>query len=148
VFDGDAAVNGGLGQVLVYEGMNNHCRQTPWPQTTAGTVLNGHATVDSFDPRTYNPVGNGVTATAGDTTRQVIVLSVRGSQGAPTAAVICFEPGGTTLEGVGDGSSNGYAFTAQTVPFTFTITRSVNAVQRGLVREVVFPAGGQARFRF
>jgi prepilin-type N-terminal cleavage/methylation domain-containing protein len=148
VFSGDAAVSGGLGQVLVYEGMNNHCRQTPWPQTTAGSAVDGHTTVDSFDPRTYNPVGSGVTASAGDTRRQVIVLSVRGSQGAPTAATICFEPSGATLEGVGDGSSNGFGFATQTVPITFTITRSVDGVQRGLVREVVFPAGGQARFRF
>jgi hypothetical protein len=128
--------------------MNNHCRQTPWPQTTAGSVINGHTTVETFDPRTYNPVANGVTATASDTTRQVIVLSVRGSQGAPTSAAICFEPSGATLEGAGDGSSNGFAFTAQTAPITFTITRSINGVQRGLVREVVFPSGGQARFRF
>jgi Tfp pilus assembly protein FimT len=150
VFDASNNISGALGRVLVYEGMNNHCRQTPWPQTITGTVANGHTTVDSVDlgSSIYNPVGSGVQARSTDTSRQVIAMAVRGSIGAPTSAIICYEPSGATLEGVGDGSSAGYAFTNQNAPITFTVTRSVSGVQRGPVREVVFPAGGSARFRF
>jgi prepilin-type N-terminal cleavage/methylation domain-containing protein len=150
VFSGDTNVRGGLGLVRVYEGMNNHCRQTPWGQAIGGTTADGHFVIDSLDlgASNYNPVASGSTATKDDTLRPVIVLSVRGSSGAPTSAVICYEPSGASLEGVGDSSAAGFAFTTQTTPITFTITRSVSGVLRGLVREVVFPAGGSARFRF
>src|ERR1700753_1681156 len=40
VFDASNGISGALGRILVYEGMNNHCRQTPWPQTLSGTVAN------------------------------------------------------------------------------------------------------------
>jgi prepilin-type N-terminal cleavage/methylation domain-containing protein len=148
VFSGDTNVSGGLGLILVYEGMNNHCRQTPWGQATGGTTLTGHYVIDRLDLASYNPVASGSNPTKDDTGRPVIQLSVRGSSGAPTSAVICFEPGGALFEGVGDSSAAAFSFTTQTNPITFTITRSVSGQQRGLVREVVFPAGGPARFRF
>jgi prepilin-type N-terminal cleavage/methylation domain-containing protein len=150
VFRGDAYASGGLGQILVWEGMNNHCRQTPWAQTTGGTTANGHTTVDAIDLASgaYNPVGSGVSPTSGDTNRQVIVLGAREGQTALTTAVICYEPSGVTLKGLTDSSSAGFGFTVPSLPTTFTVTRTVNSEPRGAVREVVFPAGGTARFRY
>jgi prepilin-type N-terminal cleavage/methylation domain-containing protein len=150
IFSGIATDSGGLGRVVVYEGMNNHCRQTPWGQAIIGTVANGHTVVDRVDlgDSSYNSPTGGSAPTKDDTNRQVISLGVRGSLGAPNSAVICYEPGGGTLEGVSDASSASYAFTPQTGPITFVVNRSVSGEQHGANREVVFPAGGAARFRF
>jgi prepilin-type N-terminal cleavage/methylation domain-containing protein len=150
VYDGSNAVSGGLGLVRVYEGMNNHCRQTPWPDAIGGSIADGHTAVDTVDlgSSAYNSSTTGSYPSRSDSNRAVIVLSVAGSQGAPTLAIICYEPGGTTLEGVGDGSNAGFAFTNQNTPITFSIARTVSGEARGTVREVVFPGGGNARFRF
>jgi hypothetical protein len=78
----------------------------------------------------------------------VIVLSVRGSVGAPDSAFICYEPSGATLQGVSAGNEIGFTFTQQNVPITFTVTRSVSGELRGVPREILFPAGGTARFRY
>jgi prepilin-type N-terminal cleavage/methylation domain-containing protein len=151
IFSGIDADSGGLGRVVVYEGMNNHCRQTPWGDAITGTIANGHTIVDRVDlgDSSYNSPTGSSPPTKDDTNRQVIALSVRGSLGAAdSAAVICYEPGGGTLEGVSDASSASFAFSAQTQPITFVVTRSVSGVRHGANREVVFPAGGAARFRF
>jgi prepilin-type N-terminal cleavage/methylation domain-containing protein len=150
IYRGDIYASGGLGQILVYEGMNNHCRQTPWAQTTSGTVANGHTTVDTIDLATsaYNPIGSGAAPTSADTNRQVIVLGARENTTALSSALICYEPSGATLKGVSDSSSAGYAFSVPQYQVTFTVTRTVNGEPRGAVREVVFPIGGTARFRY
>jgi prepilin-type N-terminal cleavage/methylation domain-containing protein len=150
VFSGLPADSGGLGRVRIYEGMNNHCRQTPWSQAIDGTVDNGFTTTDQIDlaDSSYNAPVGGTAAKKADMNRQVIALSVVGSLRAPDTAVICFEPSGATFEGIADASSASFAFTAQTTPIVFTVTRSVSGEQRGANREVVFPAGGAARFRF
>ena len=150
VYSAAVDVSGGLGRVLVYEGMNNHCRQTPWAQAINGTVANGFATVDRLDlgDSSYNAPLSGTTAKKDDLGRQVITLTVAGSRGAPDAAVICFEPSGATFEGVGDASEASFAFTAQNAAIVFTVRRSVSGEQRGPNRDVIFPAGGAARFRF
>ena len=150
VFGGTSNDSGGLGRLRVYEGMNNHCRQTPWPQALNGTTANGFATIEDLNlgHSSFNPVSSGSTPRASDTNRQVVVLGVRGSLGAPDAAVLCFEPSGITMQGAGNASEAGYAFSAQGAPVVFTVTRSMSGEQRGAVREVVFPAGGTARFRY
>ena len=150
VFGGTQNDSNGLGRLRVYEGMNNHCRQTPWPQAIGGHVNDGFAALEDLDLAitTYNPVSSGTTPRANDSDRQVIVLGVRGSAAAPDAAVLCFEPSGASLQGVTASSDVGYAFSSQNTAIVFTVTRSVGGEQRGAVREVVFPAGGTARFRY
>jgi prepilin-type N-terminal cleavage/methylation domain-containing protein len=150
VFSATSNDSRGLGLITVYEGMNNHCRQTPWAQAINGTVADGHAPVESLDMRkgSYNPAATGVIPSSDDQNRPVIILSVTGSVSAPTGAVLCFEPGGRTLEGVGDASLGGFAFTTQTTAISFYVKRTSNGEQHGATREVVFPAGGSARFRF
>jgi prepilin-type N-terminal cleavage/methylation domain-containing protein len=150
VYQGAADVSGGLGRVDVYEGMTNHCRETPWQQTITGTVTNGHAIIDSVDlgNTAYNVPTSGTTAKKDDDNRQVIALTVSVNQTAASSAVLCYEPGGGTFQGVADSSIASFAFTPQIQPVTFTVTRSVSGGQRGPTRSVVFPAGGAARFRF
>src|SRR4051812_38372508 len=45
----DAAGSNGLGRIRVWEGMNNHCNQTPWLQTINGAATLGHVPVDALD---------------------------------------------------------------------------------------------------
>jgi prepilin-type N-terminal cleavage/methylation domain-containing protein len=147
VYTGIPGDAGGLGRIRVYEGMNNHCRQTPWPQTVGGTAADGHAPVDVLDlsSSSYNPVSN---PTIDDANRQVIALRVANAIGAPDSAVVCYEPSGATWQGTFTASSIGFAFTRQIAPITFTITRRVSGVTRGADRNVVFQPGGIARFRY
>ena len=151
IFIGDDSASGGLGRVRVYEGMNNHCRDTPWPETiTDGTIAKGHSIIESVDlgDSSYNVPLSGTDAKKSDENRQVIALTARDGTGALTTVAMCYEPGGGTLLGVGDSSIASFAFTPQTQAVTFTVRRTVNGEQHGPTRDVVFPAGGAARFRF
>jgi prepilin-type N-terminal cleavage/methylation domain-containing protein len=150
LFGGSNSDSGGLGVVRVWEGMNNHCRQTPWPQTITGLVRDGHAPVEVLDlgASQFNLGLSGNAPSIDDGGRQVISLRVAGSIGAPELAVICYEPSGATWQGTAGTSAVGYAFTRQTLPITFTFSRKVNSVTRGADRTVVFQPGGIARFRF
>jgi len=150
VFSGAASDSGGLGRVRIYEGMNNHCRQTPWPQTVGGSAADGHAPVEVLDlsASSFNPVGSSNGPSIDDSNRQVISLRVAGAVGAPDAAVICYEPSGATWQGASTSTSIGFAFTRQVLPITFTISRRVDSVLRGADRNVVFQPGGIARFRY
>jgi prepilin-type N-terminal cleavage/methylation domain-containing protein len=139
---------GSLGVVRVYEGMNNHCRQTPWIQAINGTVDQGHAPVDVLDLRSgeYNP---SVTKLE-EQNKQVISVVVKGTVGTDRAA-ICVEPGGTVWEGVASSEVGaGYVFTKPPSKgsITFTVTRKLNNVVRGVDRVVFFSTSGIARFKF
>jgi prepilin-type N-terminal cleavage/methylation domain-containing protein len=141
--------SGGLGRVRVYEGMNNHCRSTPWPQALAEVEDDGHAPIEIVDMAKYNFRKSSSPATIDDANRQVIALGVSNSLGAPDTAVICFEPSGATYEGSSaTATSTGFAFTRQAKAIRFTVTRKVNGEDRGLSRDVLFPPGGIARFKF
>jgi prepilin-type N-terminal cleavage/methylation domain-containing protein len=150
VFSGASTDSGGLGVVRVYEGMNNRCRQTPWPQTINGSVAQGHAPVEVLDlaASQFNLGVNGRSPSIDDSGRQVIAMRASGSLGAPESAVICYEPSGATWEGVSNSSAVGLGFTRQNVPINFNLTRTVNSVARGSTRRIVFQPGGIARFRF
>lgn len=149
----DAAGSQGLGRIRVYEGMNNHCSQTPWMQTINGTIDDGHRPVEGVDmgDPAYNLSSTSSAPTASDTGRQVI--SIQASTAA-ASAILCFEPGGNTFRGANDGTAPaiGYNFTPQTTPETFTVIRSASRggvmEPRGVNREVIFPAGGNGRMRF
>lgn len=151
VFSSSYDDGGGLGVVRVYEGMNNHCRQTPWLQTINGTVANGHAPVDMLDLSLsqFNP--GKPSPTIDDRDRHVVSLRVAGAVGAPDAAIICIEPGGGVWEGASSSTAGaGFVFTK---PLTskaieFTISRKLNGARRGRDRMVVFSTSGLARFRF
>jgi prepilin-type N-terminal cleavage/methylation domain-containing protein len=147
VYTGVPADAGGLGRIRVFEGMNNHCRQTPWPQTVGGVAADGHAPVEVLDlsASSYN---QGTNPSIDDTARQVIALRVSDAIGAPDSAVLCFEPSGATWQGAFTATTIGFAFTRQNAPITFTITRRVDGVTRGADRNVVFQPGGIARFRY
>jgi prepilin-type N-terminal cleavage/methylation domain-containing protein len=144
----------GLGQFRLYEGMNNRCRQTPWMQTINGTPAQGHTPIEIVDLASsqYNIApSSGVGPTATDTGRHVVIARV--GAGA-IAATLCFEPGGTSYTGATDGTSTaiGFTFTPQATPVIFAVTRSITMSggtreSRGVDRRVIFPAGGNGRFR-
>jgi prepilin-type N-terminal cleavage/methylation domain-containing protein len=145
--------SGGLGVVRVYEGMNNHCRQTPWDQARNGRDDEGHAPVDVLDLSSgdFNPGAVGSQPTYDDRDRQVISLRVSGAVGAPDAAVICLEPSGAVWEGAASSIVGaGYVFTKPLTsrPIVFTVSRRVNSAIRGRDRTVLMSTTGLARFRF
>jgi prepilin-type N-terminal cleavage/methylation domain-containing protein len=149
----DAAGSNGLGRFRVWEGMNNHCRQTPWTQAITGAAANGQIPIEGLDlgNSAYNLSTSSSPPTAIDTVRQVIRIEASTTK---ALAVLCFEPGGNTFRGVtaADAPAIGYSFTPQTTPEIFTVfrelSRSGTMEQRGVNREVVFPAGGNGRMRF
>jgi type II secretory pathway pseudopilin PulG len=149
----DAAGSNGLGRIRVWEGMNNHCNQTPWLQTINGAANLGHVPVDAVDmgDSAYNLSTSTSPPTASDTGRQVIRIQASTN---PKLAILCFEPGGNTFVGVTDGTSPaiGYTFAPQTVAETFTVIRALSRggtmEQRGVNRDVIFPPGGNGRMSF
>jgi prepilin-type N-terminal cleavage/methylation domain-containing protein len=149
----DAQGSYALGKVQVWEGMNNHCNQTPWMQTIDGSVADGHQQIDGLDlgDPAYNLPMDGHAPTAADSGRQVVRLADALDS---KLVVLCFEPGGSTFTAVNDGASAsiGFRFTPQTVPVVFRVIRSVarsggSPETRGIEREIVFPAGGNGRLR-
>jgi prepilin-type N-terminal cleavage/methylation domain-containing protein len=149
-FTSDSASAGGLGVITVHEGMNNHCRQTPWRTTITGTVANGHAPVDSLNLAhgNYNPPTGSSSPTAEDNNRQVIRMVASQNEIAVTAIAICYEPSGATWQGPSAAGNVGFAFTRQVQPITFTISRTVNREARGRNRVVRFQPAGIARFTY
>lgn len=149
----DAAGSNGLGRIRVWEGMNNHCNQTPWLQTINGSADEGHVPVDSLDMgnSAYNLSTGGSPPSATDTGRQIV--RIQASTNAKFAA-LCFEPGGRTFVGASaaDSPAIGYTFVPQTAAETFTVIRQYSRggtmEDRGVRREVVFPPGGNGRMRF
>lgn len=149
----DAAGSNGLGRIRVWEGMNNHCNQTPWLQTINGTIENGHRPIDVLDlgDSAYNLASDGRAPSASDTNRQVVRIQPTPNA---TLVVLCFEPGGNTFVGASATNSPaiGFRFTIQTQPVMFSVIRSVvtgGVVKpRGVTRDVLFPAGGNGRMRF
>jgi type II secretory pathway pseudopilin PulG len=149
----DLAGRNGLGRIRVWEGMNNHCNQTPWMQTINGAAAQGHTPVDGLDmgDSTYNLSTTSSPPTASDTGRQVIRIQASTN---PRLAVLCFEPGGNTLVATINGASAaiGFTFTAQSAPETLTViratSRSGTMEERGVNRQVIFPPGGNGRMRF
>jgi len=144
---------GGLGVIRVYEGLNNHCRQTPWAQTIGGTDAQGHAPIEVLDMSSsqYNPVGSGGSPTIDDRDRHVISMRVSGAVGAPDAAVICIEPGGGVWEGAASSTLGaGFVFTKPltTKAILFTVSRRFNGAARGRNRPLLFSTSGLARFSF
>ena len=142
--------SGGLGIVRVYEGMNNHCRQTPWADTIGGSLENGHAPVEVLDMSSgeYNPAAGKPTAL--DQNRQVITLHVVNTVGVDSA-VICLEPSGAVWEGATSSDVGaGYVFTKppSTKGIKFIVSRKMNNVSRGVARTVLFSTSGIARFQF
>jgi prepilin-type N-terminal cleavage/methylation domain-containing protein len=146
----DAAGAYGLGRMLVYEGMNNHCRQTPWGQATAANgAANGHAPVEALDlgDTSYNPrLGGTANPTVDDLGRHVVGLSAADGLAAYT---FCFEPSGAIWLGTPDATpTSGFKFARQVRPVTFSVRRTLNGTARGVTRNVVFQPGGIARFSF
>jgi len=150
----DAAGSNGLGNVRVWEGMNNRCSLTPWMWTINGDPDDGHQIIDGVDmgDSAYNLPVDGADPGLDDIGRQIIRI-----QGRATTVILCFEPGGATYTGVVDAGAPdvGFVFTPQTVAETFTVTRSITIAgdaeadrPRGVPRTVVFPAGGNGRLRF
>jgi prepilin-type N-terminal cleavage/methylation domain-containing protein len=149
----DAAGSNGLGRIRVWEGMNNHCNQTPWIQTINGIPDDGHVTVDGLDmgDSAYNLSTSSDPPTASDTGRQVI--RIQASTNAQLA-ILCFEPGGNTFVGTtaGNSPSIGFIFTPQITAETFSVIRATARSgvmeERGVNRAVIFPPGGNGRMRF
>jgi prepilin-type N-terminal cleavage/methylation domain-containing protein len=153
VFGGTSTESGGLGVVRVYEGMNNHCRQTPWAQTIGGREDEGHAPVDALDMGwgEYNPPTGGKAPAIDDRDRMVISLRVTGAAAAPDAAILCVEPSGAVWEGVAASTAgSGFVFTKPVAKTSidFIVSRKMNSVVRGRERTVSFSTSGIARFRF
>lgn len=130
-----------VGRVRVWEGMNDHCRTTPWKLAISGTVAQGHAPVDVLDMVDYNSGTRLITLTA---------RKGAGSTTAITNAAVCFQPNGQTLESLEDDTPD--ELTATTVATTFTQHResyifTVVLEDGRLQREVLLPPGGTARMR-
>jgi prepilin-type N-terminal cleavage/methylation domain-containing protein len=149
-----AGGSNGLGRIRVWEGMNNHCNQTPWMQTINGFPAQGHAPVDGVDmgDSAYNLPTSSGPPTASDTGRQVIRIQALPNL---TQAVLCFEPGGKTFvatAAAGTAPAIGFTFTQQTTAVTFSVIRAISRggaiEQRGVNRDVIFPPGGNGRMRF
>jgi prepilin-type N-terminal cleavage/methylation domain-containing protein len=161
-----ATQSNNLGAISVWEGMNNHCMQTPWAAVKAayasGTNLQ-FAPVETLDlgSSLYNPVGGGVAPDAADTDRFVIQLWAEQpalntdlaaedltiiQQGGRRAswlasAGICFQPNGQTYQG------GATTMAPHVLPFVFRVVRFMNGNARGMVRHVVVGPGGTARAR-
>jgi prepilin-type N-terminal cleavage/methylation domain-containing protein len=149
----DAAGSNGLGRIRVWEGMNNHCSQTPWNQAINGVAADGQQVIEGLDmaDSAYNLPTGASPPTAADTGRQVIRIAASTTA---ALAILCFEPGGNTFRGVAAGNAPdiGFNFTPQTTPEIFTVIRYINRsgtiVPKGVDRDVIFPAGGNGRMRF
>jgi prepilin-type N-terminal cleavage/methylation domain-containing protein len=142
----DAEGRNGLGNVQLWEGMNNRCNQTPWIQ-----AIDNHQMIDGLDlgDPAYNLPVDGRAPSVNDVGRQVVRLT---NNVDPKLLVLCFEPGGNTLTAVSDGESPsiGFRFTTQTTPVVFIVNRSIartagSPVTRGRDRAIIFPAGGNGR---
>ncbi len=130
-----------VGRVRVWEGMNDHCRTTPWELAIDGTAAQGHAPVDVLDMLDYNSGSSRITLTA--------------RQGATSTTnidnvAVCFQPNGQTLESLVDTAPADFSVTAVATTFTqhrqsyiFTVELEGGRVPR----EVLLPPGGMARMR-
>ncbi|HKU38614.1 MAG TPA: type II secretion system protein [Polyangiales bacterium] len=150
----DAEGSNALGKISVWEGMNNHCNQTPWRQTMVdGKPEEGHIQIDGLDlgDSAYNLPMDGRPPAADDSGRQVVRVVPNID---PKSVIICFEPGGNTLMGISESESPiGFRFTPQTQSVVFSVTRTISysggtPQKRGVTREVIYPAGGNGRLRF
>lgn len=149
----EGAATGGLGRVRVWEGMNDHCRTTPWANTVNGTVAQGHAPVEDLDMLRYNQsAGASESPTKDDADRQVIRLTAAQGGSAVASFGLCFQPNGQTLQSNHNVPTDFTAavattFVVQRVPLLFTFNRTVNGTEHGVPREILFPPGGAARMR-
>lgn len=140
-----AAGSNDLGRVVVLEGMNNHCNTTPWAEAIAG-----HAPVEILDMAEFNPLNGTAEPKKSDVGRHVITLTARQMVGpigtsvaTPRATLdICYQPNGLVFRWLG-----GSAYEPLGRPVLFTIDRTVSTTRRGVPRQVIFPAGGNARIR-
>jgi prepilin-type N-terminal cleavage/methylation domain-containing protein len=145
----------GLGKIELFAGMNAKCRQTPWPQAfqvVSGTPRGRSEVLDLvvYNPSDWDPLdGSGTHPAATDTGRQVIqVLAssvAAGGTTTRTAVQICYQPNGETFASyVADTS---VALAAQADDILLTVRRSVNGVQHGQNRVVLFRPGALARMQ-
>jgi prepilin-type N-terminal cleavage/methylation domain-containing protein len=134
----------GLGRIQVYRGMNNRCMQTPWNVAMdPGNPQLGPNRNMSFDMIDYNPSDVGSRPGAADSGRQVIGLLEAGA-GNRTELSLCYQPDGMVYAIYGDMT---VTMVMQNVDTVFRIVRKIEGVEHGRAREVIFPLGGQARFR-
>lgn len=141
----------GLGLILVYEGMNSRCTQTPWAQTftPAQNTGLGPTQGDTFDMAYYNPTNGSDAPTDDDEGRQVIVLRADFAGTAATELLLCYQPNGEVfaVNAVNGAAADLANLAPQLVPISFTISRSVDGLVLGRDRVVIFPRGGNARLR-
>jgi len=147
-----AAGSNGLGVIELFEGMNGHCSQTPWDQAFTA-LASGQGRVDILDMAQFNPTGSFYDAVRGSWTgtppastdqgRHVIRLTAALANNALTAFQVCYQPNGQTFTSSVATTNPPLAPQAQDI--TVTVSRTVNGVQHGQVRAVVFRPGAAAR---
>jgi prepilin-type N-terminal cleavage/methylation domain-containing protein len=164
LLDYSATGSGNLGVATVWEGMNNHCAQTPWSYVTAQYgIATGQAKV-AFAPfdvldlgaSVYNPTAANTVPSAADQGRYVIQLWAEqpASNAAPsdptnpprnsswlTSARICFQPNGQTFQ------LTGWTVAPHVSSFVFHVVRMMNGTHRGVDRQIIVPPGGTGRVR-
>ncbi len=142
-YDGTASNN--LGRITVWEGMNNHCTTTPWNVAITNGAVRNQYPIEVFDMAAYNPTASG-SPDAADHDRHVIRLTAKQNNGTDTVAAVnlCYQPSGLTLQGTTGAS---WTFLPHKTTIKFSITRTVNSVPHGMIREVLYPPGGNARLR-
>lgn len=145
----DEAASNSHGDIRVFEGMNNHCHTTPWAQLAGDPTMTGHYAVATLDMLDVNHLSVDYTGNAGDDDRQVITVRAFELDGNPSppplnTVNLCLQPNGMTYIATIAGT---WTFQPQTLPLQFTFHRSVDGLQHGVDRRVIFPIGGNARLR-
>jgi prepilin-type N-terminal cleavage/methylation domain-containing protein len=134
---------GGLGMIELFSGMNNKCLQTPWAQAFTAPVGSRLRALETIDMAYYNPK-TGSAPTVDDTGRQVVWVTGFVNAAAVNQVQICYQPDGDVYTAVPPAT---LARQQSASPLLFRVFRAVNGSSRGTVREIVFPAGGNARAR-
>jgi prepilin-type N-terminal cleavage/methylation domain-containing protein len=147
-----ATINGNLGGVELFAGMNSRCAQTPWALALSLPPADPRLrAIEVFDMAPYNGWdGVGAAPTDADVGRQVITL--RATLGASVndtpVILLCYQPNGDSYATAsGDPATLG----KQSLSILFTLARFVrttsSTVPHGRDRQVMFPVGGTARAR-
>jgi prepilin-type N-terminal cleavage/methylation domain-containing protein len=140
----DATGSLGLGTLRTYAGMNTKCRQTPWQATITPAANTGLGPSHVFDMADFNPRDGVARPDKDDMGRHVIVLRARVNTEAAALEdqyAVCYQPNGEVFAG------DPLPLEPQTQPILFEIRRTIDGTDRGRLRQVVLPVGGNARPR-
>lgn len=135
------ALDGGHGTLTAFRGMTNRCTRADWPDAVGGFGPSG------MPSRLVNYNPNALSVF--DANRHVIQADAffRGNPALQRNVVICYEPSGnvyTTPAGnANPGVPNNLGL--QRIDLFFDVYGTFNGANSGVMRRVMFPAGGSPR---